>query len=282
MTIRSVLLGFIALCSLASVGMAAAKPGVEIAITPFLPVRTMVQNYETMRLHLEKQLKQPVLFITAPDYRTFHERTRKQEYDYLITVANAAYLAQAESSYVPLFRPAVYTRPTLVVAKGAPLEQVTELRGKTVAMPDSLAIISMQGQAMLREAGLEPERDVTLKHMRNHGAAVNLVLAGDAMAAIVSDRALAQMPAATRDGVRVLQTWEKGAAPGVVYLVSPKLSKATREKFSRAVRSFVESPDGMALMQQLGYGTLLSATAADLQFLAPYGAALKEGLARPE
>jgi len=261
----------------------AAEPRqpVEIAITPFLSVRTMVQNYEPMRAHLERRLQRPVLFITAPDYRTFNERTLNRKYAYVITVANAAYLAQFEAGYVPLLRPENQTKPTLVVAKGDALERLAELRGKTVALPDRLAVISMQAPAMLREAGLEPEHDVTFKHLPNHSAAVNYVLSGEAAAAVVSSRALLQMPAAARDAVRIVQTWDKGAAPGVVYLASPELPPAEVRRFSRAVLEYVASAEGRALMEQLGYGTLLPMKPDDLKFLAPYGAALKAALDEP-
>ena len=259
---------------------AEAEHGVEIAIAPFLSVRTLVHNYEPMRLYLEKQLHQPVLFVTAPDYKIFHERMQKLQYRYLITVANAAYLAETESGYVPLFRPAIPTRPTLVVRKDASLQHLDELRGKHIALPDPLAVISMQARDMLREAGIDPDKDVQIRHVRNHGAAVNFVLSGESDAAIVSDRALSQMPAATREGVRVMQTWDKGAVPGVVYLASPRVPKAEVKRFSQALQDFVNSQEGKALMQRMGYGTLLPTTAADLKYLAPYGAALKEELAR--
>jgi phosphonate transport system substrate-binding protein len=283
MRARSAWIWLVLVSWLATAGRSATAAGaIEIAITPFLPARITVQNYEPMRLFLEKQLKQPVLFITAPDYKTFHERTQRQEYDYLITVANAAYLAQADSAYIPLFRPAIDTRPTLVVATGNPLQRVADLRGKTVTLPDRLAVVSMQAISMLEEAGLDPEHDVSLLYQRNHGAAVNMVLSGEASAAIVSDRALTQMDPAVKNAVRVVQAWDKGAAPGVVYLASPKLSKQEISRFSHAVHQFVESAEGRALMQRLGYGTLLPASPDDLKPLAPYGATLKEALSHSE
>lgn len=255
-----------------------AKPPIEIAITPFLPVRTTVQNYEPMRVYLEKRLQRKVLFISAPDYKTFARRTQHLDYAYVITVAHAAYLAQTETGYVPLLRPMNQTEPTLVVAKTDPLERLADLRGKTIALSDPLALVSMQAQSMLREANLDPERDVALKYLPNHGAAVNYVLSGEAAAAIISNRALEQMPAGTRDAVRVVQAWHKGAAPGIVYLASPKVPRAEAEHFSKAVLEFANSAEGRVLMQRMGYRTLLPMGPDDLNFVAPYGAALKAAL----
>lgn len=253
----------------------------ELGVAPFLPARTIVQNYQPMRAYLEQHLKEPVMFVTAPDYKTFYERTQRREYPIIITVANAAYLAYAESGYVPMLRPVIDTRPVLVVPKNSNLTRVQNLRGKTVALPDPLAIIAMQGAQMLRESGLDPGKDVNLKHLPNHSAAVNHVISGEAAAAIVSNRALLQMPAATQEGVRVIQTWEKGAVPGVVYLANPALPPQRVAQLTQAILKFVrETPEGREFINKLGYGSLVPATKQDLEPLASYGEMFKEAIVR--
>jgi phosphonate transport system substrate-binding protein len=253
----------------------------ELGVAPFLPARTLVQNYQPMRAYLEQHLKQPVLFVTAPDYKTFYERTQRREYPVIITVANAAYLACAESGYVPMLRPVIDTRPVLVVPKNSNLTRMQDLRGKTVALPDPLAIIAMQGVQMLRETGLNPGNDITLRHLPDHNTAVNHVIAGETAAAIVSDRALLQMPAATQEGVRVIQAWEKGAAPGVVYLANPALPPQRVAQLTQAILKFVrETPEGREFIMKLGYGGLVPATKQDLEPLASYGELLKETVVR--
>jgi phosphonate transport system substrate-binding protein len=272
---------------LAAVAHAGPEPdrqpdeSLELAVAPFLPAAILVQNYQPMRAFLERHLKEPVLFVTAPDYKTFYERTQRREYPVIITVANAAYLAYAEAGYVPMLRPVVDTHPVIVVKKNSSLARMQDLRGKTVALPDPLAIIAMQGAQMLRESGLDPVKDVNLKYLSNHGAAVNHVIAGEAAAAIVSDRALLQMPASTQAGVRVIQTWENGAAPGVVYLASPALSAKRVAGLTRTILKFVrETPEGREFIVKMGYGGLVPATQQDLAPLAPYGALFKETIVK--
>lgn len=270
-----------AIMSLASASDALQGPVLELGVAPFLPARTIVQNYQPMRTYLQQYLKEPVIFVTAPDYKSFYERTQRREYPIIITVANAAYLAYAESGYVPMLRPVVDTCPVLLVSKNSSLARVQDLRGKTIALPDPLAIISMQGVQMLRESGLDPDKDVNIKHLPNHSTAVNHVIAGEAAAAIVSDRALLQMPAATRAGVRIIQSWEKAEAPGVVYLASPVLPRERVAQLTRAILKFVrETPEGREFILKLGYGGLVSATARDLEPLAPYGEMFKARIAK--
>lgn len=270
-----------AIISVASASDPAHGAVLELGVAPFLPARTIAQNYQPMRAYLEQHLKQPVLFMTAPDYKTFYERIQRREYPIIITVANAAYLASTEVGYVPMLRPAFDTCPVIVVPKNSSLTRIQDLRGKTVAVPDPLAIIAMQGAQMLRESGLDPGKNVNLKHLPNHSAAVNHVIDGEVAAAIVSDRALLQMPAATQAGVRVIQTWDKGAAPGVVYLANPALSPQRVAQLTQAILKFVrETPEGREFIVKLGYGGLVPATRQDLEPLAPYGEMFKEAIVR--
>jgi len=253
----------------------------ELGVAPYLPARTLVQNYQPMRAYLEQQLKEPVLFVMAPDYKTFYERTQRREYSIVITVAHAGYLAHTESGYVPMLRPVVDTCPAIVVPRNSSLKRIQDLRGKTVALPDPLALIAMQGAQMLRESGLDPGKNVDLKHLPNHSAAVNHVISGEAAAAIVSDRALLQMPAATQAAVRVIQTWEKGKAPGVVYLASPALPPQRVAQLTQAILKFTrDTPEGREFILKLGYGGLVPATKQDLEPLASYGVMFKEAIVR--
>jgi phosphonate transport system substrate-binding protein len=257
-------------------------PTLEIGIAPFLPARVMVQNYQPLRVYLERRLKQPVLLVTAPDYKTYFQRIERHAYPLIITVAHSAWLAHADAGYLPLLRPRIDTRPALVVVRGSAIAGMADLRGKTVALPDALAIVAMQAQTMLREAGLDPGREVRVRHEPNHAAAVNYMLAGEADAAIVSDRALQQMPAASRDHVQTLQTWDAGALPGVVYLASPTLARERAAELQRLILEFTrDTAEGRELMEQLGYGGLVPASADDLKPIAPYGVQLRAAVAKP-
>lgn len=272
--------GFI-LAMLLAVSMAASatenpQPPVEITIGPFLPTLMLIQNYQPLVVFLEQRLKRRVILVTAPDYRTFNERMLRREYTFMIAVANSAVLAISDAGYTPILRPEIYTRPALVVRKNSVAQRVQDMKNLKIATTDAMGVIAMQGVAMLREAGLELPRDVSLQNFANHGVAVNYVLTGEMDGAIISDRALMQMPEDKRDALRVLSVWEKGAAPGVVYLAGNDVSAETVNEVREAILEFTRDTEvGRDLMARFGYGSLLPTRVDDLKFLAPYGAQLK-------
>lgn len=125
----------------------------ELAFTPFLPVRTLMLKYEPMRVYLEERLREPVALVTAPDYKIFNQRMRNHDYAFVVAVANTAYLAHAEYGYTPMLRPAILTRPVLVTGKKSRIKNLKDLRGAIIALPDRLAVVSVQGLQMLRRPG---------------------------------------------------------------------------------------------------------------------------------
>lgn len=253
-----------------------ASAPIEIAIAPFLPIATLIQNYEPLVKDLEQQLKRRVILLTAPDYRSYNERLIQGKYTFVIAVANSAYLAITDADYMPLLRPDVYSRPALVVRKDSAAQRVADLKNTKLATTDAMGIIAMQGAAMLRDAGLDPTRDVSLNNFANHTVAVNFVLSGEMDGAVISDRGLLQMPAIKRDALRVIHVWEQGAAPGIVYLVNKNVPSETATQVRDAIAQFTRDTEaGRALMAQFGYGALLPVTVEELKFLAPYGVQLK-------
>ena len=267
------------LLNVMSVFAAEQTGGLVIGIAPFLPVKTLVQNYAPLRDYLEIKLNEPVSIVSAPDYKTYYKSIQKHDYEIVITNASSAYVAYTDYAYTPLLQPLNFTHPVVVIGKDQKLTDLTELRDKTIAMSDATAIVSMQGLQMLREFGLQPGRDVSIKNMQNHSAAVNYVITGEVDAAIVSDRALMQMPATIKDKVKIVYTWEQGAAPGIVYMGSPKLSGDSLKLISKSILEFVrDTPAGKKMMLDTGYGGLISVKPEDLQALAPYGILLKESL----
>lgn len=253
---------------------------IVIGIAPFLPVKTLVQNYAPLRDFLELKLNEHVTIVSAPDYQTYYKRIQKHDYQIIITTANSAYVSSTDYAYTPLLQPLKLTHPVVVIgSKNKKFTNLVELRDKTIAMSDATAVVSMQGMQMLRDFGLQPGHDVTIKNLQNHSAAVNYVITGEVDAAIVSDRALMQMPASTKDQVKIVYTWEQGAAPGIVYMGNPDMPGDKLKLIKYAILEFVrDTPEGKKMMLDTGYGDLIPVKPDDLNALAPYGILLKESL----
>ena len=270
-----------ALLALLPVRLAAEPQALEIAIFPYLSTRTLLTSYQPLQAYLEKKLQRPVLLVTAPDFRTFAERTQRGEYRYVVTAPHFARLAQKEAGYQPMLMAKANLVAIAVVEKNSPLRNVTELRGKTVAAPDPLALVSMLGAQMLRASGLVPGKDVTLRPALSHNSAVLSVLRGESGAAFTSTTALEQMPDEIKNGVRVLAATE--GFPNIMYLANPKVPIVEVAQMTATLLEFAEkTPQGRKLYgETLGHLGLVAPSPKELQRLDPFVSELKALLVQP-
>lgn len=266
-----------ALASLA-VNAAAAPPApIEMGILPTLSARTILNTYRPLREYLEEHLGQPVLLVTAPDYRTFVARTQNGAYRYVITAPHFARLAQREAGYQPLVRVERQLDALLVADREHGINAVEQLRGRRVTTPDPLAIISMLGSELLKEHGLQAGRDVLLQPMPSFNSAVIALTNGESAAAVTAATALKQMPEETRS--RLVTLAKSKTVPHVIYLAAPNVPGTEVERVRELLRTFATDPTrGRPFFERTGFGGLDPIDEEQLRTLDPYVADLKQAL----
>lgn len=257
---------------------AEVKP-LEIGIFPYASARIVLTSRQPVRLYLEKALERPVQLSTAPDYKSFVERTQRGDYDVVITAPHFARLAQTEAGYVPLVGYTRELRGLVVVARNSSLHDLGELRGKPVAIPDRIAIVSMMGLQLLRDRGLQPDIDVPLRPMLSHNNAVLSIQRGESAAAITEWTALKQMPDDLQNSVRILASTSR--VPHVMYLGHPRLQQKYLEKIKSALLRFGDEPEGKAYLEAAGREAIRPIADADLRAMDPYVRELKQLLESP-
>ena len=242
----------------ALMGKAHASTPLRFGVVPYLTPRRLATLYEPVRTFFEHELARPVQFSSAPDYTQHLGRLRAKEYDLVADSLPIARLAQRELGYVPLARTVVPLQPVLVTAEGRALKAVAELRGQTVAVSDRIAALTLVGLRFLRDQGLRPDKDVTVKVAGSHANAIQRVLAGEAAAAIISTTTLKQIEPALAARVRVVMNLPQ-ALSAVVYTASPALA-AQAEGLGKRLLSFASTDaTGKAFIESLGHQGLVKA-----------------------
>lgn len=261
------------------IGAAETSDAIEFGILPTLSARTILTTYQPLRVYLEQHLKRPVNFVTAPDYVTYIERTRRGEYHYLITASHFARMAQKDSGYRPLVRVKRELQALLVTEKLTGISNLSELRGKSVTTPDSLAVVSLLAAELLREHGLSPGRDVKLLAQNSFNSAVIAMRNGESAAAITSVTALKQMSADARAELVTLATTK--SVPHNVCLANSKVPPREAAEMTRLLLTFGDTAAGEAFFRDTGFIAFVRPTEEELRALDGYVADVKRQLAAP-
>jgi len=156
---------------------------VDVGVFPYLSTRALLDVFEPVRVLLQAELKRPTNLFTAPSFKAYADRTQAGEYDVVVTPPHFARLAQREAGYIPLMMFTRELRGVVVVAKTSPLQTLSELKGKRIATPSKLALVTIMGGQLLRDNGLVNEADTLLKDVGSHSNAVLAVQRGEDEAA---------------------------------------------------------------------------------------------------
>jgi phosphonate transport system substrate-binding protein len=232
---------------------APAAPGaLNFGVFPQLSTRAMAETYQPLANHLGESTGRPVSLVTAKDFNTFHTRTVAGEYDLVLTAPHLAWLASKEGGYRPLL---VYKEPAkgfVVVRKDSPIGQLTDLRGKTIAIPDPNAVVNIRLTKILSKSGLDLGHELTVKEAGSHTNAATYVTERQADAAVVGVFPFLQLPAAIKDNLRIIASTPD--LPSQVYLVPPRTSASQEQTLRQAIEKFMQGEDGAIFLKKTGFG----------------------------
>lgn len=242
----------------------------EFGIFPYLSPRTLLTAHQPVKLFVEEQLGRSVQLSTAPSFESFNERTLRADYDLAITPPHLARLAQIDAKYVPLVVYSKVLRGVIAVRKTSPISRIDHLRGKTVAVPDRLAIVSLLGTRFLADNGLRADIDYFVQTSTSHASAAYAAAQGEADAVVTELAAFQrQIPAEVRETLRVLAL--VGNLPHVVYLAHPRLGPRRIESLRAGLVNFARhAPQGKRFIENAGFEGIRTVTDADMKAMDPY------------
>ncbi len=253
-------------------GQTEAKAPYRFGVFPYIPPARIEESYAPAAADFAAALDREVLLRTKTTFADWFEEVRAQRYDIVFIQPFDYVKAFRGYGYLPLARGSEPLAAVLTVLEDSPLTDLSQLRGKSVALPPASAAVSHLTKIALAEAGLEPGRDVTVKHLRNHDSCLQQVVIGAAdvcgTARVVVRDFAARRPVA----FRVLA--ETRAIPHVLFAVHSRVSEDDREAIRRVILKWHETEKGRQWLASVGFGPFVPALDADYDIVREFAARL--------
>lgn len=214
----------------------------RIGLLPHLSPDILMETYQPLLDYLEDTLERPVVAVTAPDFKSYVERSGQGRYDLFLTAPHLAALAKEQHRSRQLAR---FSKPlygVIVVALDAPYNDIADLRGKRMTTPDPMAVITMLSEVALRQHGITPHTDIELTHANTHNSAILTVINGQADAAVAGVSAYGRMPEDIRLGLRIIGVTE--SIPHMIFMANPNLPDEEYRKAKNALLQFTANGAG--------------------------------------
>lgn len=219
-------------------------------VIPYITAIELARLHAPMLAEIQRVLGRPVTFHTTSSLDMFAARLKQQAYDIAFIQPYDYHAAVVESGYIPLARMDGQNRALIVVVPSSPLHSVEELRGKTLALPPPMTATCYLASTMLRQAGLDPQRDLRLRHYKSHGSCLQQALIGTADACATNHIALRAFQSQRRVRFRVLG--ESVESPGPLFVVHPRVPPQEREALQRLILRWTDTQTGKQLLHAVG------------------------------
>ena len=252
---------------------------ITLGIFPNLPAQKIVTLYQPLAVYLTKQMGIPVRLASAKDFRAFYQATRTQQFDFIVTGPNLAWLAMTEANYQPLAR---YSNPVagvLLSKRNANIETALDCRNKKIAFTDPLSIVHQLGIKYLQSEGLQAGSDYQPIVLNNHTNAALAVVLGKADCAIIGNLPYSQVSDEIQQTLHII-----GQTQGIAsqfFMSSSKLDKTTSSRIRAALINYSQTPEGVSFAAKQLHGSIVAANIEDLAPTKPYALITKALLDKP-
>jgi phosphonate transport system substrate-binding protein len=246
----------------------------KIGVAPHTSARVILEQYQPLRLYLEKALAEPVEIITAPDFTEYARRAMNQEYDLAITTGHQARMLQADAHYLPLLTYKADFKAIAVVAGNSPARAAKDLKGTVLGLSPT-SLVSLWGIHWLKDEG---GKDITIRHVSAADSVAQLILSGEAVAGFMSTANFSKLAPDVQARLRVLD--ESDSLAGRVYLLNGRLA-ARQKAVDKALWAFAETPEAKKYFESTKLDGYRKLRPKELEKMERYADEVRQVLRKP-
>lgn len=149
-----------------------------LGVFPFLPVPNLEGIFAPVAAELSVPLKKTVRVRLTSTYGAFISALHDQTFD-IIHVHPFDYIRFAHPrGYLPLVARSEDLFAQFSVKKGSPITGIADLKGKRIGTPPATGAVTYLALDALQKQGLQPDKNITVKHFPNHLACLQQLQIG--------------------------------------------------------------------------------------------------------
>lgn len=243
---------------------AASDAPLRVGVLPTLSAKVLLTNYQPLRVYLERFLNRPVELISSPSFLRFHQDTLAGDFDLLVTAPHLARLAQMEAGFQPVATYLAANQPVLITSKSRPIQKIDDLRGRSLAVFDPLALNVLQAQQWLEDRGLEQGRDYRAVLFPSHNSVGFSVQQGESVLGVTSPAGYKQLSPEILAQIQLFARLPP--IPSLIWIAHPRM-KPEAERFQDALLRFAETTEGAQFYSGNAYKGMRAVTVDELRSL---------------
>jgi len=232
-------------------------------ILPFVSNEQLVIQFSPLTQYLSKKLNVAVRIETAPDFAEFTKRTQSAtHYDILFTAPHFYPRANQEAGYqliAAVDSPGMWA--VIVAPKKSGIFNLSDLKNKRLATAHPAALSTLLVKRHLRNAGINPETDLTLVTTPSHNASLLSSYHGVTDASSLMQPPYTAASEQVRKNMRIIARTE--STPHIPISVGPRVSQSCADELSALLLKMHTTPEGRDALNKNQFSGFRKAYARD-------------------
>lgn len=230
-----------------------------LGVFPHSGSKQVSSTFSTFGEDLSFELDVPVRLVSSSSMDKYRQRLREGWFDIAVVGPGVFVAPRVVDNYVPLVMVDRTLDIVIAVDEEGPIKNVSDLQGKAVGTLMRGSGTWLIQRSIMREAGLDLERQVTFREFRTAKDCLLALASFQVVACGISEPILQAVEETISLSVRRLD--RRQSVPAPVYLVHRELGLARRE----LVADYLLGRDGTKRYDPSVYAALRSAMEAELQ-----------------
>lgn len=237
----------------------------RLGLLPYLSSQKLITTFAPLANFLEKKLHRKVVLVTAPDFASYFKRVNLGQYDVYFTAPHFAAYAEEKLQHRRLVRPERNLRGTFVVPIDSKVMSIADMGGKLLATPDSLAVISILAERILKKHGLSPGRHVFIRYASSHNNAMATVVEGRSDAAIALSAYYDKLESTQKAHLRILAITPP--IPHAMFMANSDLPQTLYDAVLKALLVFPGSNEGRVFFAETAFINFIEISDNDMKLM---------------
>jgi len=243
----------------------ATSPPLKLAIFPYFSAAQLIKLHKPLKDHLATFSKQDIRMTTATSFNVFKQHTAAKKYDIIVTAPHLGRLAQRESGYRLLGFTSNTSYAVFAADKEHAHKPLSSFKGRAVTLPPTGAIIHHLALNRLKNAGLEPGKDIKINTTTSHNNAMISVIEKISPLAAFGKPTWAKFQPKGRENLVEIARSE--AIPGFAILIHPRIDERLQNQLLEAMLTFETRQQGKTYYANTGLKGFRKARISDLKTL---------------
>lgn len=246
---------------------ALAATTIEFGVVPEQEANELIKKWQPILDAVSKRAGVKIVLDTsARNISDFYQKYHKGGYDLALVNPQVYAIKTKRGLYEPIARQDANLQGILVVAHSSPYHSLKDLAGKRIAFPSEESYAAtVLNLVEFDAAGLRPGAGLEVSYLGNHEKVYEAVASGKADAGGGIMRTFTQLKGDLVDHLRILHT----TLPTIThpFVGNVKLPISVRLDVQRALLDLSATPEGVAMLRNVGMGVLIKASDADYDSL---------------